>query len=118
MFVTFRSYSVQRHLSQDLLQLVLLLCRERLREFDPHTDNEITTLVGLLALWHAKTGEMLCEVGPRWTTAADWNLFPVNGLNSSLPAGQGFFEIQLDYVLDVVAFAGEKRMWFLYLVSV
>ena len=118
MFVTFRSYSVQRHLSQDLLQLVLLLCRERLREFDSHTDNEITTLVGLLALWHAKTGEMLCEVGPRWTTAADWNLFPVNGLNSSLPAGQGFFEIEFDDMLDIVAFAGEKRMWFLCLVSV
>ena len=45
-------------------------------------------------------------------------MFAVDGLDGSAPAGEGFFEVDFDRVFDVVAFAGEKRMWFLCLVSV
>jgi hypothetical protein len=98
---------------QNLLKLLLLLCRERLGEPDAHADDEVTAFAGFLALRHAEAGEALREVGACGTTAADGNLLPVNGLDGPLPAGKGFLEVELDDVLDVVAFAGEEGMCFL-----
>jgi hypothetical protein len=40
-------------------------------------------------------------------------LFAIDGLDSSPPSSKGFFEIEFDDVLDVVAFAGEEGVCFL-----
>jgi hypothetical protein len=41
-------------------------------------------------------------------------LFAVDCLDGPPPAGEGFFEVEFDDVLDVVAFAGEEGMRFLH----
>ena len=94
-----------------------MLCGERLGKLNPYTDDEIAALVGLFALRHAVIGEALCEVGSCRASVANGDLLSVDGLHNSLPAGQRFFEVELDYVLDVVAFACKEGMWFLYTVS-
>jgi hypothetical protein len=94
-----------------------LLLGEARRELDAHTHNKVTTFSRLFALRHTEVREPLSEIRTRRTAAADLKLLPVDCLHSPLPAGQGFFEVEFDDVLDVVAFSGEEWMRFLRVVS-
>lgn len=87
--------------------MLLLLRRERLGEFDAHADNEVTALVRFLAFRHPKTGEPFCKVGSCRAAATNRNLFSVNRLNGSVPAGQSFFQVEFDDMLYIIAFAGK-----------
>ena len=58
-------------------------------------------------------GECLAEVRARGSAAGDGDLFAVNGGDGSLPAGQGFFEVELDGGEEVVAVASECGVLFL-----
>lgn len=83
-------------------------------EFNVDADDEVAPLAGLLALGHSEVGEALCEGWTGWAGAADADLLAVDGLHGARPARQGLFEVELDGVLDVVAFAGEEGMCFLF----
>lgn len=98
---------------QYILQPLLLLPRQTIRELDLDPDHEISTLVGLLALRHTQVWVAFCPVGTRGPAAADAELLAVDGLHGAAPAGQGFFEVEFDGAFDVVAFAGEEGVGFL-----
>jgi hypothetical protein len=99
--------------SKNLLQLLLLRTRQARREFDLDANDKVASIGGLLRLRHAKVRVSFC---PCWTgraATANVELFAVNGLYGSSPAGEGFFKVEFDGVLDIVAFAGEEGMCFL-----
>lgn len=101
------------HSLQDGLELLLLLCRQASGELDLDAYNEVATLSGLLALWHAEIGVSFCPCWPCGTAAANAKLFAVDSLYCAAPASESFFEVEFDGALDVVAFAGEEGVWFL-----
>ena len=90
-----------------------MLARQARRELDLHTNDKVTALCRLLALGHAEVGIALCPGRSRGPAAAYAELFVVDCLHGAAPAGEGFFEVEFDGALDVVAFAGEERVWFL-----
>lgn len=104
--------------SQNLLELLFLVCRQRCRELDAYAHDEVAALVGLLALWHSEIRETFGEGRSGRSATADGYLLSVDRLYGPSPASKGFFEVKFDDVLDVVAFAGEKRMGFLRDVSI
>lgn len=102
-----------RTASENFLQLLFLCTCQACRELDLHTNNEISALIRLLGFGHAQVRVSFCPVGAGRTTAANAELFAIDGLYSSAPAGQGFFEIEFDDMLDIVAFASEHCVGFL-----
>lgn len=54
-----------------------------------------------------------CPGGAGGSAAAHAELFAIDSLDGAAPAGQGFFEVELDGAFDVVAVAGEERVGFL-----
>ena len=98
---------------QDCLELLLLLCRQAGGELDLDAHNEVAALTRLLALRHTQVGVSFCPSRPRRPTASHAELFAVDGLYSAAPASERFLEIEFDDALNVIAFAGEKRVWFL-----
>lgn len=83
------------------------------RELDLDADYKVTALVRLLALGHAQLRVSFCPCGTRGTAAAHTELLAVDGLYGASPAGQGFFEVEFDGALDVVAVASKEGVGFL-----
>jgi hypothetical protein len=89
-----------------------LACQAR-RELDLDTDNEIASVGWLLRFGHAEVGIPLCPGWSGRSAAADIQLLAVDCLYGPSPASESFLEVELDRVLDVVAFAREQGMRFL-----
>ncbi len=104
---------VSRLRLQDCLQLLFLLLRQARGELDFDAHNEVAPLVWLFALRHAQVWVSFCPGRTSWPTASHAELFAVNGLHGAAPAGERFFEVEVDGKLDIVAFTGEEGMGFL-----
>lgn len=99
--------------SENLLELLLLRTRQARRELDLDANDKVASVGRFLRLRHAEVWVSFC---PCWTgraAAANVELLAVDGLHGSSPTGEGFFEVEFDGVLDVVAFAGKEGMCFL-----
>lgn len=103
---------------QDFLQLLLLLASQAGWELDLDANNEVTPLSGLLALRHTQVGVPLRPRRPCGPAAAYAELLAIDCLYSTAPAGQGFFEVEFDRTLNIVAFASEERVGFLFVISI
>lgn len=99
--------------SQNLLELALLLRIQTCRELDLDADNEVASFVWFLALGHAQVGVAVFVSWRCGTAGADANLLAIDCLDGSGPAGQGFFQCDVDVVDDVVAFALVQGVFFL-----
>lgn len=96
-----------------MLQLLFLGQGQACGELDFDTYNEIASFCWLLALWHTEVWVLFSPCRSRGSTAAYIELFAIDCLDGSPPACEGFFEVEFDDVLDVVAFAGEEWVDFL-----
>lgn len=99
--------------SQNLLELFFLRRCEARGELDVDADDEVAPLGWLLRLGHAQIWVFFCPGRAGGAAAADVELLAVDCLDGSAPACEGFFEIELYDVFDVVAFAGEEWVVFL-----
>lgn len=98
---------------QNLLQLLFLVWRQRGRELDVDAHDEISSLVWLFALWHAEAWVSVDVCWAGRTSRADTYLLAVDCLDSPLPAGEGFLQVNIDVVSEVVAFTLVQRVFFL-----
>ena len=105
--------SVLITLLEYLLQLLLLRTRQAVGELDLNAYHEVAPLIGLLRFGHAEVGVSFRPGRACGAAAAYAELLVVDCLDGAAPACEGFFEVELDYVFDVVAFAGENCVWFL-----
>jgi hypothetical protein len=94
-------------LLQDLLELLLLRRSQACRVLDLDADDEVAPLRGRLALRHTLSREAFFESGLRGSCAGDVDLLAVDRGDLARPAGQGFLQVDLDDVADIVVFAGE-----------
>lgn len=83
-------------------------------ELNLDADDKVASFVRLLALGHAQVGVAVFVGGRCRTARADADLLAVDGLYGSGPAGQGFFQCDVDVVDDVVAFALVQGVIFLF----
>lgn len=99
--------------SQNLLQLCLLRWRQRHGKLDVISNDKVAALAGLLRDWHTQSGVGIRAAGLRRAGLVNVEVLALNRRHLPLPARQGFLEIQVDRVNDVVALTGKKRMGFL-----
>lgn len=93
----------------------LLSQRQTCRKLDLHLHNHVSAFVLVLALTlrHAKMREGFSVAWWCGSAAAYWDLLAVDGRYRSLPACEGFFEVQLDDGYEVVVLAFEQRVFLL-----
>jgi hypothetical protein len=99
--------------SQNLFQLPLLFESQARRKLHIISDNKIAPRVGFLAQWHA---QIRIAVFASWLCGAcllDVYLLAVNGSHRAFPSCEGFFEFEINGVVDVVSVTSEEWMFFL-----
>lgn len=84
-------------------------------KLDLHLHDHVSPFVFVftLVLRHTEVREGFSEAWWCGATAPYGDLFSVDGRYRSLPACEGFFEIQLNNGYEVVVLALEKRVFFL-----
>jgi hypothetical protein len=103
---------------QNRLKLLLLLGCQASGELDFDADNEVTAFSRLLALRHTEVRVTFCPRRTCGPATANAQLFAVNCLNCPSPASEGFFEVEFNRALDVVALTGKEGMRFLRMMLV
>ena len=96
------------------MQSLSLLLRQTRRELDSNADHKVSPFAWLFALGHAEVGIPFCPCWSCGPVAADAELFAVDCGYGAPPAGECFFEVEVDGAFDVVAVAGEEGVWFLW----
>ena len=98
---------------QNLLKSSPLLSSQRRRELHVVSNDEVSTSTVLLRhtkLWVRILGARLCG-----SCTVDVEVLAIDGCDCALPSGQCLLELQVDRQHDVVAFAGEEGMFFLFI---
>lgn len=95
--------------------MALLSQRQTCRKLDLHLHNHVSPFVFRLTLTlrHAKMREGFSVAWRCGSATAYRDLLAIDGRYRSLPAGEGFFEVQLDDRYKVVVLAPEERVFFL-----
>jgi hypothetical protein len=99
--------------SQNLLQLPLLLLAQKRRELDIIHDNKVTPLIRFLAERHTQVRIRVTASRLRGTGFVEIDLLSIDSGDCSLPTRKGFLKLEVDFVVQVVAFTCEERMLFL-----
>lgn len=99
------------HPLQNLLQLPLLLPRQRSGELNIIPDHKVASPTPLLR--HPQVGVRIVAARLRGPAFVDDEVLAVDGGDGAFPARQGFFEVQFEGEDDVIAFAGEEGVFFL-----
>ena len=103
----------KHQLWQNILENFLLLRCQAGRELDINPHDKVTSFTGFLRDCHSESWESFFVAGLGGTWLGYSNGFAVDGLYNSLPAGQGFFEVEFNGCNEIVALAFESRMLFL-----
>lgn len=99
--------------SQNLAELLLLRRRQRNGELDVVLDDEVAALPGLLRDGHAERRIYVGAAGLRGARFLKRDVLAVNSSDCAFPSGQGFLEVQVDGLNEIVTVARVQRMWFL-----
>lgn len=95
---------------QDLPKLLLLFCGQTGGELDMIFDDEIPPRTWLLGNGHSEPGIAVGAAWLRWTGLVNVDLLAVDGGDRSLPACEGFLELEVDRMNEIVAFASKEGM--------
>ncbi len=104
--------------SQNLAELLLLRRCQRHGELDVVAHDKVAALPGLLGDGHAEARVCVGAAGLRRACLVEVEDLLVDGRHGALPACEGFFEVEIDRVDYVVAFAREEGVGFLFFYNV
>ena len=96
--------------SQNILELPLLLGSQGSGELDVVGDDEVPSLVRLLAERHAQVGIAIRAAGLRGAGFVDVDLLAVDGGHCASPARESFLQLEVQLQADIVSVAGEDWM--------